>query len=70
MEFITKTPNQFTERDVDQLSHLAGIGFGQGDSPAMRQDSINHINASEHIQLVSTNNELVGFSMVRSCLWR
>lgn len=70
MEFIKKTPNQFTERDVDQLSHLAGIGFGQGDSPAMRQDSVNHINASEQIQLVRDNSELVAFSMVRSCLWR
>lgn len=70
MEYSTKTPNDITEQDVDQLAHLAGIGFGQGDSPAMREDSINHIAGSEYIQLAHYNNELVGFSMVRRCLWR
>lgn len=70
MEFITKTPQQFTKLDVDQLSHLAGIGFGQGDTAQMRADSINHIKACDTIQLAQCDGELVAFAMTRSCLWR
>lgn len=29
MRITTKTPEQFTKSDVDQLAYLAGIGFGQ-----------------------------------------
>lgn len=70
MEIITKTPQQFNEQDVDQLSHLAGIGFGQGDTPSMRADSLQHIAACDNVQLAYDNETLVAFAMTRSCLWR
>ena len=70
MEFTTKTPNQFTDHDIDQLAHLAGIGFGQGDTPAMRQDTMQHIADSDTIQLAHDEEQLVAFSMTRRCLWR
>lgn len=70
MRSTTKTPEQFTDSDVDQLAHLAGIGFGQGGSADMREDSMRHIAAADMVQLVHENNELMAFSMVRGCLWR
>lgn len=70
MEIITKTPHQCTEEDVRKLSRLAGIGFGQSDTPAMHQDSLNHIAAANYIQLSYQAGELLGFAMLRSCLWR
>lgn len=70
MEIITKTPTECTEQDIDELSHLAGIGFGQGDTPAMRQDSLQHVQAADHIQFARTDERLAGFAMTRSCLWR
>ncbi len=70
MDIITKTPQQFNEQDIDQLSCLAGIGFGQGNTPEMRADSLNHIYASDTIQLALADGELVAFAMTRRCLWR
>lgn len=70
MKYSIKTPEQMRARDVDQLAHLAGIGFGQGDTPGMRQDTLDHIAASEQTQLVHDGGELVAFAMTRECLWR
>lgn len=70
MRITTKTPEFFTDRDTDQLSHLAGIGFGQGDSNEMRKDSEEHIHAANFIQMTHDDDRLVAFSMVRECLWR
>lgn len=70
MEITTKTPAQCTGQDIDELAHLAGIGFGTGDTPAIRQDSIAHICAAKQIQFAHDNQQLVGFAMTRSCLWR
>lgn len=70
MRITTKTPEQFTGSDIDQLAHLAGIGFGQGDSEEMYQDSVEHIRSSELVQLAHSDNELIAFSMIQSCLWR
>lgn len=70
MRTTTKTPEQFTNKDVDQLAHLAGIGFGQGDSVQMREDSISHIQTADMVQLVHDGGGLMAFSMIRGCLWR
>lgn len=70
MRITTKSPELFTDRDTDQLSHLAGIGFGQGDSDEMRRDSEEHINAADFIQMTHDDDRLVAFTMVRGCLWR
>ena len=70
MRITTKTPEQFTKSDVDQLAYLAGIGFGQGDSAKMREDTENHIHAADMVQLAHVREELMAFSMIRGCLWR
>lgn len=70
MEIITKTPLALNERDITQLTQLAGIGFGQGDTPAMRQDTLEHVQAADQIQFSYDDGQLVGFAMMRSCLWR
>ena len=70
MRITTKTPEFITDRDIDQLSHLAGIGFGQGDSEEMRKDSEEHIHAADIVQMAYDDEQLVAFSMVRGCLWR
>lgn len=70
MKYSIKTPDQMSARDIDQLAHLAGIGFGQGDTPAMRQDALDHIRASDQTQLAYDGGEMVAFAMTRRCLWR
>lgn len=70
MRIETKTPELFTGNDVDRLSHLAGIGFGQGDSAEMRRDSEEHVHAADVIQMAYCQEQLVAFSMARRCLWR
>lgn len=70
MEFITKTPQQLSTEEIASIATLAGIGFGQGDTAAMRADSIAHINGSDSLQLCHDDGTLVAFSMAKECLWR
>lgn len=70
MDYFIKTPDQMTMRDIDQLVHLAGIGFGQGDTPEMYQDTMEHLRASEQTQMLYNGHELAAFAMTRRCLWR
>lgn len=70
MKYSIKTPDQMSGHNIDQLAHLAGIGFGQGDTPAMRQDTLDHVMASEQTQFVHEGGDLVAFAMTRECLWR
>ena len=70
MRYTIKNIEQCTTMEMNQLTHLAGVGFGQGDSPTMQQDTSAHINVAETIQYAYDGDELVAFSLVRSCLWR
>lgn len=70
MQFITRTPEQCGDAEVAAISRLAGLGFCQGDTPAMRQDTINHIEASDSVTCALDDGEMVAFAMVRGCLWR
>lgn len=70
MEIITKSTERLTDGDIDEVSRLAGIGFGQGDTPQMRQDTLEHFKLADYVQLGTLNGELVGFSMYRRFFWR
>ena len=70
MNIRTRCPDQLSSIDTDQIVRLAGIGFGQGDTPEMRKDAMHHIMASDYVQTAHDNQHLVAFAMVRRCLWQ
>lgn len=70
MNITTRCPNQLSSTDTDHIARLAGIGFGQGDTPEMRQDALHHIRTSDYIQTAYDKHQLVAFAMVRRCLWQ
>lgn len=70
MNIRTRCPDQLSSIDTDHIVRLAGIGFGQGDTPEMRKDAMHHIMASDYVQTAHDDQHLVAFAMVRSCLWR
>ncbi|MCA9340691.1 MAG: hypothetical protein KDA17_07275, partial [Candidatus Saccharibacteria bacterium] len=59
-----------TQEEMREIAHLAGIGFGQGDSPAMFDDTLSHISDSDTIMLARHEGQLAGFSMAKRYLWR
>jgi len=70
MEIISKTATRLSSADVNRIAILAGLGFGQLDTSALRQDTQNHIDASDKILLAYDGDGLVAFSMTRRALWR
>jgi hypothetical protein len=70
MKTISYQPHQLSKHDVESIAHLAGIGFGQGDTPDMLEDTVKHINAADSIVLAKEGETLAAFSMVREYLWR
>lgn len=70
MDMLLVKSNELPSRYVDQISTLAGIGFGQGNTEEMRQDTLDHISACDELQVVHDATGLIAFSMMRRCLWR
>lgn len=70
MRSSTQYPYEFSSKELDEVAHLAGLGFGNTNSSAMQQDAYAHVMAADSVQLVHDEERLVAFSMVRSCLWR
>lgn len=70
MNIETRCPDQLSSTDIDHIVRLAGIGFGQGDTPEMRKDVIQHIVASDGVKTAYDGQRLVAFAMVRRRLWQ
>lgn len=70
MRISTKTSGELHAKEIDQIAKLAGIGFGSGTTDEMYEDTVQHVEASDFIQLAHDDGKLRGFSMVRGCLWR
>lgn len=70
MRISTKLSGEIQAKEIDQIAELAGMGFGSGTTDEMYEDTVQHIEAADFIQLTHDDEELRGFSMVRSCLWR
>lgn len=70
MNITTMTPEQLSLHDIRTISTTASRGFMQPDDHAMLDDTINHIQQADYIQLASHNEALIGFAMYRRCLWR
>lgn len=69
MEITSKTPRQLTSTDNDAVVRLVGLGFGHHDTSSLRQDTQNHIDASDNLLLAYDGSRLVAFSMTRRALW-
>ncbi len=70
MNITEKNPGQLHTNEIVQISELVSIGFGQSNSVAMYNDTLQHIKTAETIQLATDGDYIKGFSMVRRCLWR
>ena len=70
MEILTKTPHQLGPGDAVDIAKLAGIGFGQGDTLEMYEDSLAHIYGCDSLQLCYDESGIIAFSMAKECLWR
>lgn len=68
MNIETFTPSALTHFQLRAVGSLARSGFG--DSPNIEQDTENHIEASEVIQLATYGEVPVAFAMYRGCLWQ
>ena len=68
MKIETLRSNDLSESHIQAIVHLARQGFG--DSPNIQQDTSEHINASNVVQVASISEAPVAFAMYRSCLWR
>lgn len=70
MEYVQKNSNQLSDNEHAAIAHVAGRGFGQGDTPAMLKDTISHIYSSDFVATLYDSNQLIAFSMARRHLWR
>jgi hypothetical protein len=70
MNITTMTPEQLSAHDVRSISTTASRGFMKPDDAAMLDDTTNHIQQADYIQLAVNNEALIGFAMYRRCLWR
>lgn len=61
-----------TYLESGELSHIASVaaaGFQRHD-PEMIKDSDAHVQAADYVQLVRSEQVIVGFSLYSRCLWR
>lgn len=70
MEFTTHHPTKLNEHTVTAIANLAGIGFGQGNTPSMISDTLEHLSAADCIMLAHDGNTLAAFAMTKERLWR
>lgn len=68
MNIDTFRPHELTGAQLRAVASLASSGFGT--SPTIEQDTKNHIEAADIIQLAMIDENPVGFAMYREYLWR
>ena len=65
-----ETPTQLDANQELAINSLASRGFGQEESPAMLQDTREHLANANFIQQAYDEDKMVGFAMYRRVLWR
>jgi len=71
MKIINKKIPDLTSHEASSIANLAARGFGHdADDETIYADTLAHLSESDSVVLAKINRELVGFSMLSSCLWR
>lgn len=67
----TLQTSEITTELAEALSDVAASAFHQPLNEAMKNDTAQHLQSAEHIQVLYTPaEEAVGFALYRSCLWQ
>lgn len=70
MRIHLETADALTPAKEQTINTLASRGFGQAETPAMLQDTQEHLASADYIQQAFDNDRMVGFALYRRCLWR
>ena len=70
MNITIETPTQLTDRDREEAASIAALGFSRANDLDNHNDTIEHLEGGDHLQLVRSNQEMVGFAVYRRLLWR
>ena len=71
MNIYTTKPENLTEGEVRSLNTLVAAGFEhEEDEQHMLQDTKNHLEAAQDVQIAVEGETPVAMAMYRRCLWR
>lgn len=71
MKLITTTTDKLSSLDVMAINTVVARAFGHSNSEEqMVQDTKNHLNGAETVQITVDDDRPVALAMYRSCLWR
>jgi hypothetical protein len=71
MSFTIENPKKLQNKDMEQAAYLTAQGFGREADEHNYQDTKDHLDDADHLQIVrSAENELVGFAAYRRLLWQ
>lgn len=70
MKYIFTTLDSLSESDINKVSQLAAAGFGQPHSTSMIEDTTEHLQAAETIQLAFEDTRVTALALYKSCLWQ
>lgn len=66
----TMNTHEVSSKLIKTLNEIAATGFNQPPNDAMMNDTKQHIQSAEHIQIAYTSpQEAIGFALYRRCLW-
>lgn len=70
MRMHIETPTQLGVNQELAINSLASRGFSQEESPAILQDTREHLASADFIQQTYDQDKMIGFAMYRRVLWR
>lgn len=70
MNYTIETTQHLRARDIDTVAQLTALGFGREADEHNLQDTIDHLETADCIQVTRTNEQLVAFAAYRRLLWR
>lgn len=70
MSFSIETPSKLTARDLESAATLTAAGFGREADEHNYQDTRDHLDSADYLQVIRSDKELVGFAAYKRLLWR
>ena len=70
MSFTFETPRKLQTNDLEQAAGLTAQGFGREANEHNYQDTKDHLDGADHLQIVRSESELVGFAAYKRLLWQ
>ena len=70
MPFSIETPHSLTSYDIEQAAELTAMGFGREADEHNYQDTKDHLEGVNYLQIVRNNQELVAFASYQRLLWQ